>query len=244
MKTTLLVLAIFSTTVCHGQLAGRRAVIELGKRQQAASAYNPNSGAPGTIITEGFAYANDASLSDAATMWTGYIGGYLQVGNGVGSGAQTVACYAAATLYYNTNRVNADSRVEITVKNKTAVGARLMGASLRINAAGTEHYDIVVSGTGDYELKAIKGGSTSVLQTSSGSLNNDDKIAMEVSGQDAAIRLKVQVDTGSGYVDVWTNIDPGASYRCNGGQGLGYGGINGDATSRPYDLDDWILKNL
>jgi hypothetical protein len=135
----------------------------------------------------------------------------------------------------------ANQRAEATIDN---VGSsfQFMGVLVRGQTGGMR-YQFQVDGAIYYlidfvaEVQHIIPGHSGVALV----LAAGDKIALEVTGEGSATRLKIQKDVGAGWVDIASNIDPGVDHYIDGGKpGVGGGGSAIGGTR----VDDWRGYNV
>jgi hypothetical protein len=187
---------------------------------------------PTLVFTDNFIAADYTASQDING-----INGWVQVAGSYKRGASTNEmawpdAAAAYTNYTNSVSVSSDQRIEATYAGTAIGAANEVGISLRGGA-----YTVLWRNT-TWTLYDSSGA------LGTGSLAVGDKMSLDVSGSGAAIRLKVQKDTGGGFVtesgmgsvDPVTDIDTGQP-------GL-YGYDAGDGTMSYACLDDVKIYSL
>ncbi len=164
-------------------------------------------GGPALIASDNFdAYVNSAALGDEAN-WVQEGGSTMNI-NKPGADSSVIPA-GAASLCRHVATMNANHRAEVTLDAVAAGGGfDWIGPAVRIQSGAVTGYTVVVSSTDIYLISINAGTPTTINSDTSFSLAAGNKVAIECSGAGASARLKVQVDTGSGWVDKWTNQDP------------------------------------
>lgn len=182
-------------------------------------------GGPTLVISDDFAYSDGELETVSSAVWVVKSGG-ITVDTG-----RVIANNASHSLAHHTTAVNADMRSEITY---AVDGASYIGVAVRVQSSGDNGYVCFYDGT-DLHLWQISSGAETVIQTAA--VGSITKIALEASGAGALTRLKVQVDTGSGWVDQWTDQNPAVDHDGGfaGVSGYAAGASAGDAF-RAYNL--------
>lgn len=165
----------------------------------------PAPAGPTLIFTEPFTYANGSIATSSGGLWIIKEGTISIDTNRVTAGTHTD--YAMA---YRNTVVAANQRAELTLP-ATGAASHWMGPAVRVQAGSVAGFYVITRGT-ELDLdKVVAGVHTNLQFDVSANISSGHKLAIEVSGTGAATRIKVQVDTGGGWVDKWTNIDPSAS---------------------------------
>ena len=129
----------------------------------------------------------------------------------------------------------ANQRAEMTIDAVgTGGGFDWIGPAVRIQSGAATGYAVVFSSTDLYLLTFNAGTVTTVNSDSAVTLIAGNKIAIEATGSGTSTRLKVEVDTGSGWVTKWASENPAVDI--DGGQpGVGKW-LLASLTNR---ADDW-----
>jgi hypothetical protein len=198
-------------------------------------------GGPTLVAQDNFdAYTTGVDLASTAD-WSSPGGGPMNVfklttDGSVCSGGASVCC-----AYWSADAFNADQRSEITIDATSAGGSfDDVGPAVRCQSGAITYYAAVFT-AGDLRLiSVVSGGSpTIIIQDNAMSLVAGNRIAIEASGAGTATRLKVQIDTGSGWVDKWTDQNPAADI--DGGSA---GVANFSQSGSTCRLDDWFGYDL
>lgn len=139
------------------------------------------------------------------------VGGGIQVLKpGIDGYVTTASGGVIGNCYYN-QPISANMRVEATIKTVAAGGGfDWVGPGARTQAGSNTGYGLVFSSTDLYLISIVAGTQATIMSDSAMTLAVGNKLAIEVTGVGAATRIKVQVDTGSGWVDKWTDVNPAA----------------------------------
>ena len=164
-------------------------------------------GGPTLIASDNFDSYTSASSLDAAANWV-VESGTLNIANPSGDGS-VISGAGATGLARHTGTFAANQRTEVTLDGLTGSASyEWVGAAVRVQTGAATGY-LVVAGSTDLFLLSLNAGTAATINSDTGmTLSAGHKIAIECSGTGAAGRLKVQIDTGSGWVDKWTNQDP------------------------------------
>ncbi len=196
-------------------------------------------GGPTLVASDDFdSYINAEALADQ-TNWDSNNEFCLNIkkpgsDGSINPGGTGGACYYSAASF------NANQRSEITIE-ATSTGGSFddIGPAVRVQSGAATFYAAVFT-AGDLRLIYVSAGTpTIIIQDNAMSLVAGNKIAIECSGAGAAARLKVQIDTGSGWVDKWTNQDPAVDID-GGKPGIGMFSQPGTVNS----VDDWAGYDL
>lgn len=137
---------------------------------------------------------------------------------------------------------NSDQRAE-GVLQVIGTGFEFAAIAVRTQSITDTGYVLIVDGSVFYLIARVA-GTQNIIAGYSGaslSLSNGDSVALEAAGASTSARLKVQKNTGSGWVDVATNVDPGVLlYIDNGTSGIG--GNSGVSTHSSWA--SWSAYNL
>lgn len=140
-----------------------------------------------------------------------------------------------ALLYHDTGTYGDDQRAEITIDAATTGGGfDWIGPAVRVQSGSASGYMVVFSSTDLYLLSCASGTVVTLNSDTGMTLTAGNKIAIEATGTGTSTRLKVQIDTGSGWTDKWTDVNPAADID-GGKPGIG-GWVLGTTGNR---LDDW-----
>lgn len=175
-------------------------------------AIEPNvaaGGGPTLIAQDNFDSYTDQSSLDGAANWV-IEAGTINVNNPSGDGSLFTGA-STVGLVRNVATFNANQRAEITIDSVAAGGNfDWIGPAVRVQTGAATGYAVVFS-SADLYLISISAGTEATINSDTGmSLVAGNKIAIEASGSGTSTRLKVQIDTGSGWVDKWTDQNPAA----------------------------------
>jgi hypothetical protein len=224
------ILILFALTVsCFGQSFPGSAAYQAAFMKPATGAAGPT-----LIAQDNFdSYANLSSLGAAAD-WVDN-GAAMIVSKPASDGAIITASGSAIGLAYHTATFSANQRAEITIEATVAGGNfDWLGPAVRIQAGAVTGYGVVFSSTDLYLVSFNAGTQATIVSDTGMTLSAGNRIAIEASGTGAATRLKVQIDTGSGWVDKWTNRDPAVDID-GGSPGVCSWLLNNPSNK----LDDW-----
>lgn len=189
---------------------------------------------------DGAEYPNGTSNLNVATNWT-VVSGTMYVNKSGGNGR--VACGATGLVNRN-GTFAANQRVEFTVANNSAAGVfQINGVSVRGQSGANTCYCLLFRADRVALMKLVAGVDTDLQVGAAPSVGH--KFALEVVGDGTTVplRLKVQKDIGAGWVDVWTNQDPGGTYLPTGKPGLACVAFSGGDQSNTL-LDEWKAYDL
>lgn len=197
-------------------------------------------GGPTLVASDNFdAYAGATDLGSEAN-WVA-TSGNIEVYKPAADSSLIPSSGGTIGIVYNIATFAADQRGEVTID--AAAGSQLfdwIGVSVRCQSGSASCYAVIMGATDLYLIK-INGGTQATINSDLGmTLVAGNRIAIEASGTGAATRLKVQVDTGGGWVDKWTNQDPGGTYLDGGAVGVASWLLSGN-TNR---IDDWFGYDL
>lgn len=195
-------------------------------------------GGPTLVASDNFDSYADASALSAAANWDVAGGPDGAVIRNVAGDGSVYNSGVNDLYYYSGASFNSDQRAEGTI-DATGGAFEWVGLTVRVQAGAQTGYWLMFSATELY-LYSFNAGTPTLINSDSGmSFSAGHKIALEAAGAGTATRLKVQIDTGSGWVDKWTNQNP-ADDIDNGKPGVG-GGSTGVIGAR---IDDWKGYNL
>ena len=228
IKRTLLLALLVAADVATGQLSSPAQLANLQPPFAAAG-----GGGPTLIAQDNFDSYADGSDLDGAANWVKE-GGIINV-NKPASDGSVFAGDSNPSMYRHTATFSANQRCEITIDSVAAGGNfDWVGPAVRVQTGANTGYAVVFSGS-DLYLISITAGTQATINSDTGmSLVAGNRIAIEANGAGASTRLKVQVDTGSGWVDKWTDQNP-ASDIDGGACGVAHW-LLATATNR---ADDW-----
>ena len=195
-------------------------------------------GGPTLVASDNFdAYANGDPLDNAAN-WVQEGAGSITTTKPGSDGTVTGA--SVASLCRHTATINADQRAEMTIDATISGGGyNWIGPAVRIQSGAVTGYAVVISSTDIFLISFNAGTVATVNSDGAATLAAGNKIAIECSGAGASARLKVQIDTGSGWVDKWTNQDPAVDID-GGSAGVGSWLFNASGNL----MDDFASYNL
>lgn len=164
-------------------------------------------GGPTLVAEDNFDSYTDASDLDGAANWVKE-GGTINV-NKPASDGSLFPGDTASSVYRHTASFNANQRCEMTIDAVTTAGNfDWIGPAVRCQTGANTGYGAVFS-SGDLYLISITAGVEATINSDTAiTLAAGNRIAIEASGSGTSTRLKVQVDTGSGWVDKWTDQNP------------------------------------
>lgn len=202
-------------------------------------AHNSNAIATGSVsinnslfplATDSFAYGSGVNLNTTGN-WTIDTGTFLchTSPQGVfieGSGPASCGAFWSNGVSWTT-----DQRSEVTLGTQTDEGfSQALGPAVRMQSPAVSWYEVSSTGSTVKLWKVIAGARTQ-LQTAAIALVPGNRMSLQVSGS-SPVLLSVQLDTGSGWVNQWTNIDPGSAYLTGGAPGIaGVTNFGGDAST-------------
>jgi len=171
-------------------------------------------------------FSGHTNLSDLTTSgnWTSYNGSivYLTADNTGINSSGVDNLYGYTGVSFTGNQYS-----QVTMATGSG-GAKFVGVSVRA-VTGPFGYLFYYEGT-NAKLNAWG----ALLQSTPKSYVAGNKLRIEAVGSGSATRLTCYEDTGSGWVAVFTSIDPGATYHDGGSPGLyGFGANDG------FRYDDW-----
>ncbi len=197
-------------------------------------------------------YTNNTLLS-SQTDWTlASTASGLTIGTR--SGATTKTCRPGATAnsacFWNADTFNANQRCEVDIGFVGNNGdLEIIGAAVRIQNGADTWYDLVLETVFDTTtlllLRKVIAGTATVIQTTTTPIVAGDSIAIEVTGTGASTRLRAQKDIGAGWVDIWTNQDPGSTYINSGQAGMSELTLFGGSPAfNGITVEEWRGYNL
>jgi hypothetical protein len=234
MRSTILLLLTL-TVSAFGQAFPGTAAYQAAFLKPAAG----GGGGPTLVAQDNFDSYADGSLLASSSNWdaAGANNG-TWVRNTVGDGS----IYGSGNnslLYYTTASFNSDQRSEATIDAAGSTGFSWTGVTVRVQAGVQTGYWLMCNANQIYLYSFNSGTPTLVRSDSAVTLAPGNRIALEATGVGTATRLRVQVDTGSGWVDHWSSENP--TDDIDGGKpGVG-GSTGGDTFTR---MDDWKGYNL
>lgn len=164
-------------------------------------------GGPTLVAQDNFdSYVDNSNLDDAAN-WVGETG-TINVRKPASDGSLSPGV-SAVGVYRHTATFSANQRCEMTIDAAGAGGNfDWIGPAVRVQTGAATCYAVVFSST-DLYLISVNAGTQATINSDSGmTLTAGNRIAIEASGSGTSTRLKVQVDTGGGWVDKWTDQNP------------------------------------
>lgn len=182
---------------------------------------NTSGGGPTLIASDDFdSYADGSDLDDAADWVRVSASGLINIIKPAADGS-TSAGDANVGVYRHTATFSANQRCEITIDAVgTGGGFDWHGPAVRVQSGAATCYAVVFSSTDLYLISINAGTQATINSDTAVSLAAGNRIAIEASGSGTATRLKVQLDTGSGWVDKWTDQNPAVDID-GGACGLG-----------------------
>jgi hypothetical protein len=111
------------------------------------------------------------------------------------------------------------SEVQLVSGGSGGITIKELGVCVRLNPVTGAHYNLRwdPSSTTLQLVKSLDGITSVSLMTTSKSYSAGVKLRLEAVGSGTATRLYAYEDTGSGWVAVWSAIDPGAGYYLDDG---------------------------
>jgi hypothetical protein len=162
---------------------------------------------------------NPSWTARQGTIWY-HLGGYVQNNSAVDN-----------FYYWNAYSFNASQYSQFTLV--AGSGAVVVGPACRIQTGTVSAYFFLITATIAKLVRYNSGTGTDIVSTAKAYVAGN-KLKLEVTGTGSATRLNAYEDTGSGWVAVWSNQDPGGTYIDGGSPGLfGFGGTVG------FFMDDW-----
>jgi hypothetical protein len=123
------------------------------------------------------------------------------------SGAVVVSNDASNCVYrWVNNSFNADQYSEVTLSTVGTLDR--FGAAVRIQDAATCYAVAYDESATTLRLETMSAGTLSNITTTTKNYSNGVKLRIRASGAGTATRLNVWEDTGSGWVQVWTDQNP------------------------------------
>jgi len=162
---------------------------------------NTSSG-PTLVISDDFTYSNGDIQTQSGGTWTIVLAaGGININSNRYTGNHT-----DYSIAYHSTAINANQRAEATI---VVVGASsYAGVAVRVQASADSYFTYFNNGS--IYLEQRSGATNTILMSDvAASFSNGNRIALEANGAGTSTRLKVQVDTGSGWVDKWTDVNPG-----------------------------------
>lgn len=234
MRTLLSILLLLAFVL---PMAGDRRGILLSKKPEASGG---GGGGPTLVAQDDFdSYANTQDLGTAANWEVAGGTDSANISNLGGDGS--VFNQAANSLYewVGAGSFNSDQRAEATIDTATGGAFEWIGITVRVQTGVQTGYWLMCSSTDLFLYSFNAGTPTLIISDAAMSFSAGHRIALEASGAGTATRLKVQIDTGSGWTDKWTNQNPPDDID-GGKPGVG-GGSSGVLGMR---IDDWKGYNL
>lgn len=197
-------------------------------------------GGPTLIASDNFdSYGGGSALASAAN-WDASVSSTINITKPASDGSVSSGSSTLGGVYYSGAAFNADQRAEVTIDTLAAEGTfDYVGPAVRCQAGAMTCYGVAFSSQGLRLFYLSAGVRTNIITDVVTTWVVGNKVAIEASGTGAATRLKVQVDTGSGWVDKWTNQDP--ALDIDGGKP---GVVNYSQSGTGVRLDDWFGYNL
>jgi hypothetical protein len=135
---------------------------------------------------------------------------------------------------------NANQYSEITVAGAISGGHGAPGAVVRaVPSATSWYYARMYAATAKIELYRYASSTSTLITDVAHTFAAGHKLRLEVTGTGSATRLTVKKDTGGGWVDVITSVDPGGTYIDSGNPGIFHNNPTDDSL-----LDYWAGGNL
>ena len=185
--------------------------------------------------SDSFAYTN-TSLLGSQPNWTNIVGTIIVYNNGTASGCSGNAAGDNVCLYNQlTWASNQYCQYYYVNVNGTSAVAGGPGVRLTLTGGGTGYYLTCLSGT--IYVNMISGGSTSNLTNFAQAVSVGTGVRLSVVGSGSSTRLTVSIDSGSGFVAVFSNYDPG-TYFSSGSPGLCGSGSGGNQA----DMSLWFAS--
>lgn len=193
-----------------------------------------NRGAPAgptQIASDGFDYSNGTNLNTTGN-WTAYSGSIAAWSSRAEANVANVSSY-----YYHTATFNANQYATATMANGEGDSR---GITVRQQSGSESCYDLIYNHYDDQvQLRRINSGVTTNINTQAVTFPSGYKLWLEVTGTGSSTRLTAKHDIGSGWVTLWSNVDPGGTYIDGGKPGIfTYSQASGAG------IDDWSAGNL
>lgn len=184
------------------------------------------------IASDNFTYGNGTSVAGLAN-WDATLNDWA-----VSGGAATPNASAALSCVYETSTYSANQYSQATLSS--VGGSSTAGVAVRCQSGSSSWYYLIYNGfAGEVALIRVNSGTETSIQSTAKSPSAGYKLKLTASGTGASTRLNAYEDTGSGWVALWTNQDPGGTYIDGGKPGMaGYG------SAATIYLDDWSGGNL
>src|SRR6266542_379438 len=175
-----------------------------------------------------------ANITVCSVNWVNQ-GAGIYVCNGGANGAGNIATGGTnhALYYYNVSHL-ATQYAQVTM-SVLPTGNCQIGVAVRVQASGENAYYLTYASGGTLILGKVNAGTTATIVSTSKSYSAGNKLRLEVTGTGSNTRLTAYEDTGSGWVAVWTDQDPGGTYIDGGKPGIWGAG----ATPTTGTVDDW-----
>lgn len=163
-----------------------------------------------------FLYTTASNLDDAPN-WSISSGSILVASNSLASGIYANASGANSLYYYDSGTWSGNQSAEMTIVNVNGTTVTTGGPAVRVDAANG-YYAVYVGGTVflNKSNSDVHAGISSYVQA----LAVGNKLRLQATGSGSATRLKVSVDTGSGWTDLASSVDPGGTYISSGNPGV------------------------
>lgn len=180
-------------------------------------------------------YANFSALTDQAN-WNAVAGGtdtHLNLkpaADGRVSGGS-----GGRVADYHTDTYSADQYSTGTLEMPAGTENATVGVAVRISATVDDYYTVQYKrNSTTLYLRKVNSGTMAQIQSTSKTYADGVKLWLQAVGTGSATRLSVWEDTGSGWVAVWMNEDPGGTYIDGGKPGVA--AVSNDLDAK---LDDW-----
>lgn len=147
--------------------------------------------------------------------------------------------YVSANAYYrNTSTFSANQYSTVTIANIT--GNEINGVTVRQQTGSVNCYYLFhYRADNETKLYRVNGGAATQINASSVTISSGYKLWLEVTGSGSSTRLTAKHDTGSGWVTIWSSVDPGGTYIDGGSAGIG-----GFGNGAGMMFEDWSGGNL
>jgi hypothetical protein len=203
---------------------------------------NPYAYAAPVSASDDFdSYANNTTMAGGGMPnWTVITGGFTV--SKAASDGSLYATGATANVAAISGSFGENQRAEITFEARASDGGatEYLGIGVRVQSGYTGYFVHVNDLGYIYVAKANSGTETDLVADETPNVvSAGNRVAIEVTGSGSATRIRVQIDTGSGWVDKWTNQDPGATYISGGAPG-----VYGYRSSTSVRLDGFVGQSI
>lgn len=184
------------------------------------------------IASDNFTYGNGTSIAGLSN-WDATLNDWVAESNSATPGTSAALSCVYETSTYSANQYSQGTLSEITSNSAAGVAVRCQSGA---SSWYVLWYNLYAS---EVQLNKVIAGSETTLQQTSKSPSAGYKLKLTATGTGSATRLSAYEDTGSGWVALWTNVDPGSTYLDGGKPGLA-----GYTNSGGIKIDNWSGGNL